>query len=226
MAKDKKRIYSGGTRLRQAQDTRLRIVTAAEELLAGVGYEAMTIDTIAKRAEVSSQTVYAVFRSKTGILAELLDKNAFDSDYQTLTRKALEHDNPPERLRFAARIARHIYEAQAKTIDLVQGAGVLAPELAELIQEREQMRFKRQTHMIDFVVKSGALKPDLERATAHDILWTLTSRDIYRMLVVGRGWSAQAYEDWLGNTLVNQLLTGAKAPQAKVKGRRRPGTNP
>jgi AcrR family transcriptional regulator len=225
MAKNKKRIYSGSTRLRQAQDTRLRIVAAAEELLAGVGYEAMTIDAIAKRAEVSSQTVYAVFRSKTGILAELLDKNAFDSDYQTLTREALEHDNPPERLRFAARIARHIYEAQVKTIDLLQGAGVLAPELAELIQEREQMRFERQTHMINFVVKSGALKPDLDRARAHDILWTLTSRDIYRMLVVNRGWSPQVYEDWLGDVLVEHLLKKARAPQADVKRRPKLGRN-
>jgi AcrR family transcriptional regulator len=211
MAEKKKRTYSVNTRLRQAQDTRLRITAAAAELLASVGYDAMTIDAIADRAEVSSQTVYAVFRSKAGILAELLDKSAFDSDYQTLTREALEHDNPPERLRFAARIARHIYEAQVKTIDLVQGAGVLAPELANLIQEREQMRFKQQTHMVDFVVKSAALKPDLDRVRAHDILWTLSSRDIYRMLVVGRGWSPQAYEDWLGDVLVEQLLIKTKA---------------
>jgi AcrR family transcriptional regulator len=226
MATNKKRIYSGGTRQRQAQDTRLRIVAATEELLAGVGYEAMTIDAIANRAEVSSQTVYAVFRSKAGILAELLDKNAFDSDYQTLTREALEHDNPPERLRFAARIARHIYEAQAKTIDLVQGAAVLAPELAGLIQEREQMRFTRQTRMVDFVAKSGALKPGLDRARVHDILWTLTSRDIYRMLVVSRGWSPQMYEDWLGGVLIEHLLTKAKATQADSKRRHKLGKTP
>ena len=192
MAEKKKRAYSANTRLRQAQDTRLRITVAAAELLASVGYDAMTIDAIADRAEVSSQTVYAVFRSKAGILAELLDKSAFDSDYQTLTREALEHDNPPERLRFAARIARHIYEAQVKTIDLVQGAGVLAPELANLIQEREQMRFKQQTHMVDFVVKSAA-------------------SDVYKRQVVGRGWSPQAYEDWLGDVLVAQLLIKTKA---------------
>jgi len=219
MAEKKKRAYSVNTRLRQAQDTRFRITAAAVELLVSVGYDAMTIDSIAERAEVSSQTVYAAFRSKAGILAELLDKSAFDSDYQTLTREALEHDNPPERLRFAARIARHIYEAQVKTIDLVQGAGVLAPELAILIQEREQMRFKHQTHMIDFLVKSTALKPNLDRVRAHDILWTLTSRDIYRMLVVGRGWSPQAYEDWLGDILVQQLLTKTKA----LPGSRRAG---
>ena len=219
MAEKKKRAYSVNTRLRQAQDTRFRITAAAAELLVSVGYDAMTIDSIAERAEVSSQTVYAAFRSKAGILAELLDKSAFDSDYQTLTREAVEHDNPPERLRFAARIARHIYEAQVKTIDLVQGAGVLAPELANLIQEREQMRFKHQTHMIDFLVKSTALKPNLDRVRAHDILWTLTSRDIYRMLVVGRGWSPQAYEDWLGDILVQQLLTKTKA----LPGSRRAG---
>ena len=79
MAEKKKRAYSVNTRLRQAQDTRFRITAAAAELLVSVGYDAMTIDSIAERAEVSSQTVYAAFRSKAGILAELLDKSAFDS---------------------------------------------------------------------------------------------------------------------------------------------------
>jgi hypothetical protein len=43
-------------------------------------------------------------------------------------------------------------------------------------------------------------------SAARDILWTLTSPDIYRNLVVERRWGPQRYEDWLGDTLVSALL--------------------
>jgi hypothetical protein len=33
-----------------------------------------------------------------------------------------------------------------------------------------------------------------------------TGRDVYRMLVRERGWSADKYEEWLGGTLARSLL--------------------
>jgi hypothetical protein len=44
------------------------------------------------------------------------------------------------------------------------------------------------------------------RERAHDILWTLTSQDIHRRLVVERKWSSDRYEQWLDDTLVLTLL--------------------
>ena len=48
--------------------------------------------------------------------------------------------------------------------------------------------------------------PGLGKARAREILWALTSRDLYRMLVRERGWSSQEFEEWLGRTLVEALL--------------------
>jgi len=66
-----KRAYKSLVRQRQAGDTRLRIVESTRQLLQDEGYARMTIESIAKRAEVSAQSVYAIFKSKTGILIEL-----------------------------------------------------------------------------------------------------------------------------------------------------------
>jgi hypothetical protein len=44
---------------------------------------------------------------------------------------------------------------------------------------------------------------------ARDILWTLTSYDIHRRLVIERNWSSDRYEEWLGDTLVATLLVGS-----------------
>jgi len=38
----------------------------------------------------------------------------------------------------------------------------------------------------------------------------LTGRDVYRMLVLVRGWNSPKYEDWLADALVRSLLICGK----------------
>lgn len=206
MPKSERRAYNSLTRQRQAHETRGRIVEATRQLLEAEGYAGMTVEAVARRAEVAVQTVYAVFGSKTGILAELLNQTTFGADYEETVRQTLEEKDPEKRLRGAARIARQIHDAQRSGFDLLRGAGVVAPELARLEEERERIRYQRQEQMIASLRDSQKLRPELSSRAARDILWTLTGSDIYRMLVRERGWSSQKYQDWLGDTLVHSLL--------------------
>jgi AcrR family transcriptional regulator len=206
VAKITKRIYKSLIRQRQAHDTRTRIVEATRELLAVEGYAGMTIEAVARQAEVSVQTVYAVFGSKTGILAEILNQTTFGPDYEETVRQTLEETDPETRLRAAARIARRIHDAQKAGFDLLRGAGVVAPELARLEQEREHIRYEREEAMIAYLRNAKCLRPKLNYRSARDILWTLTGSDVYRMLVHERGWSSQKYQGWLADALVRELL--------------------
>ncbi|HVO79260.1 MAG TPA: TetR/AcrR family transcriptional regulator [Terriglobales bacterium] len=217
MAKTKKRSYRSLVRQRQAGDTRRRIVEATRQLLQAEGYAGMTIEAIAQRAEVSAQSVYAIFKSKTGILTALLDQSTFGPDYEEVVRQARGASDPETRLRLAARVARQIRGAQSAAFDLMRGAGVVAPELAKLQQQRERLRYEREESMIIFLRDSGRLRPGLSHKSARDISWMLTGGDVYRMLVRERGWSPQKYQDWLADTLVRSLL----AP-----GRPNPGPKP
>jgi AcrR family transcriptional regulator len=210
LAKVRKRPYKSLVRQRQAGDTRRRIVEATRQLLLSEGYAGMTIESIAQRAEVSAQSVYAIFKSKTGILTELLDQSTFGADYDEAVGLALGATVPETRLRLAAPIARQIHDAQSAVFDLLRGAGVVAPELAKLERQRENLRYERQEAMIISLRDAGRLRPGLEHATARDIFWMLTGRDVYRMLVRERGWSSQKYQDWLADTLVRSLLTPGK----------------
>ncbi len=193
-------------RQRQAGDTRRRIVDATRQLLQSEGYAGMTIETIGRRAEVSAQSVYAIFKSKTGILIELLDQSSFGVDYEDAVRQARSASDPETRLRLAARVARQIRGAQSATFDLMRGAGVVAPELARLEQNRERLRYEGEEGTITFLREAGRLRPGLDQKTARDIFWMLTGGDVYRMLVRERKWSPQKYQDWLANTLVHSLL--------------------
>jgi AcrR family transcriptional regulator len=210
LPKTKQRPYRSPVRQRQAEDTHRRIVEATRQLLQSEGYAGMTIEAIAKRAEVSAQSVYAIFKSKTGILIALLDQSTFGSDYEEVLRKALGASDPETRLRRAAGVARQIRGAQSAAFDLMRGAGVVAPELAKLQQQRERLRYEREEGMITFLCDSGRLRPGLSYKAARDIFWLLTGGDVYRMLVSERRWSPQQYEDWLADTLVHSLLSSAK----------------
>jgi AcrR family transcriptional regulator len=197
-------------RQRQAGDTRRRIVEATRRLLESDGYAGMTIEAIAQQAEVSAQSVYAIFKSKTGILIELLDQSMFGTDYEEVVQRTLSASDPENRLRLAAGVAKQIRSAQSAMFDLLRGAGVVAPELAKLQQQRERLRYKKEEGMISFLRDSGSLRPDIDHQTARDIFWMLTGGDVYRMLVHERGWSPQQYQDWLADTLVHSLLKAKK----------------
>jgi AcrR family transcriptional regulator len=212
MAKVKKRSYESLTRKRQAADTRRRIVDAARRLLQREGYAGMTIEAIALRAEVSAPSVYAIFKSKTGILIALLDQLTFGKDYEEVVRKAVSVGDPETRMRLAAGVARQIRGGQSAAFDLMRSAGVVAPELAKLAQQRERLRYEKEEGVIKFLRGSGRLRPGLTHKAARDIFWMLTGGDVYRMLVGERGWSPQQYQDWLGETLVQLLLAPDTVP--------------
>jgi AcrR family transcriptional regulator len=215
----KKRRYKSLVRQRQADETRRRIVEAARQLLQREGYAGMTIEAIAQRAEVSAQSVYAIFKSKTGVLIALLDQSMFGLEYDEVVRKALGARDPETRLRLAANVARQIRGAQSAAFDLMRGAGVVSPELAKLERQRERLRYEKEKGMITFLRDAGRLRPGLSHKAARDIFWMLTGGDVYRMLVRERGWSPQKYQNWLANTLVHSLLAPAKAATRSKPGR-------
>jgi len=206
MSRPTRRSYHSAIRQRQAEETRRRIAEAARRLLLTKGYAGTTIEAVARKAGVAPQTVYAVFHSKRGILTDLMDRATFGPAYRDLVEQALNTEEPSARLRFAARIARQVHDSYRAELDLLRGAGVVAPELAALEREREHRRFEAQKPMIDYLVQAGRLRPDLNAARAREILWALTGRELYRMLVVERDWDSDRYEEWLADLLVSALI--------------------
>ena len=91
-------------------------------------------------------------------------------------------------------------------IDLLRGISILDPQLKVLEIEKEQRRYKRQEESVKAMGEGGMLAPGLTLTQARDLLWAFTGRDFYRMLVVERGWSSEAYEEWLAKILIQTLL--------------------
>jgi AcrR family transcriptional regulator len=201
-----KRPYHSRLRQRQAEETHQRILAAARELLTSRGYANTTLQMIAEAADVSPKTISAVFGSKHGILAELVNPSAFDAPVQHLLDQLRASQEPLQRVELAVLITRQVYESLASQLELLRTAGVVAPELADLARQVELRRRHNQAYLITYLQEQGVLRPELSSEEATDVLWTLTSYDLYRMLVVERRWPPERYETWLTNLLTQQLL--------------------
>ena len=203
---EKKRRYHSHMRQRQAEQTRRYILAAARELFKSRGYAATTTEAIAEIAEVSPKTIAAVFGSKRALLAEVINPEAFSTPVRLLIEELRATENPSRQLSLVAQITRRAYESLASEMELLRTAGAVAPELAELAQQIEARRRENQARLIASLHEQGVLRSSLTFEESTDIVWTLTSYDLYRMLVVEQHWEPTRYETWLAQLLIQQIL--------------------
>jgi hypothetical protein len=88
-----------------------------------------------------------------------------------------------------ARVARRIYDALRDALQAVRVAEGSAGELAEVVRAREDARFACLSGVIETLSFQGRLAQHLDSAAVHDLLWSLTGPEMYRLLVVDRRWS-------------------------------------
>lgn len=199
------RTYDSTSRVKSAAKTKDRILKAALSLFKKEGFQKVSINKIAKVAEVSAPTIYAVFKSKQGILEALTEEALPKNHFDDLVEQSIETKDPKKRLQISAKIARSIYDGEKKQMELFKGLGLISPELKKLEDRRELRRHKRQKITIDAMKKEGSLSTKLSVKKARDILWALTGRDMYHMLVVRQKWTSETYELWLYDTLISSL---------------------
>ncbi len=209
MNKQKKRRYDAPQRRKHAEATRQSIMRAARWLFARHGYQSTTLQAIAQRANVALPTIYATFGSKPAILSALVKSVGADEDIRELARSAFVESDPARQLRLAARVFRSIHEREADVEDLLWQAGGGDPDLAAVWRQSHHQQLTRQGELMTLLVQKGALKPGLTTEAATEILWALSSPEIYRLLVRERGWPPKHYETWLAESAVTLLLNGS-----------------
>jgi len=206
MTQKNKRVYNSEARDAQAVQTKNRILESAKSLFQTEGFDRVTIGKLAQSAGVSMPTVYAIFKSKRGILQSLIDESLPLNQFKALVEEGKLEKSPKKRMDITAKMARQIYDAERELMDILRSASVVAPEFKELEQEREKRRYERQQETITRMMKEKSLAKGLSLTKARDIFWALTGRDIYRMFVVECGWTSDEYEKWLTQILINSLL--------------------
>ncbi|MEO3888632.1 TetR/AcrR family transcriptional regulator [Nonomuraea sp. B5E05] len=169
------RTYRSARRQAAAEETRRRALAAARELLAGDAFTKITVDTVAKAADVSRQTIYNVFGAKSGLLEALFDALATQGGMD-LT-EAFTAPGEEAALAAFAETFCGFWASDRLVIRRLRGMAVLDPDLGRLLRERDEMR------------RSGlkALFSRFEGTTPEniDVIWQLTAFETYDALAEG-----------------------------------------
>lgn len=210
-ARTKTRQYVSELRSQAADATKDRVLNAAKTLFLRQGIDRVTIAQIAAKADVAVSTVYALFKSKEGILRGLMSAALFGQRFQAARAKLEGVTDPVRLIALTAQVARAIYEGESSELGLMRGASAFSPALRKLEQEFEKIRFDMQEERVRLLFAQSKQKSGLGFDEARRILWMYTSRDIYRMLVQEGGWTPDQYQKWLSETLVNALVRVVRA---------------
>jgi AcrR family transcriptional regulator len=206
--KKSRRPYDSTRRQAQARETRLRIIDAARGLFAERGYAGATIDAIAQTAGVAPETVFAAFGNKRGILAGLVDLSVGGDDLpiplleRPGPQSVLEEANLVRQMRMFSHDISEILERVAPVFEILRTAAKTEPEIAELLRELLAGRWRNLAVFVEHL----PLRKGLEREQATEIVWTLTSPEVFRLLTADRGRSRERYAAWLEATLSRLLL--------------------
>ncbi len=191
---------------------RRAVVDAARTLFLERGYAGTTVEAISERSDVPAATVYRLFATKLGILKALLDASIAGDD-----RPVAVHERPDIASLFAERDPRRLLAGFAAVTSAINqrtndvytvltSAAGSDPAAAALLGEIRQQRDHGQGRIARSLARAKAFPDGLRERDAADVIHALMSPEVYRLLVVDRGWTPDRYEQWLATTLAQQLV--------------------
>jgi AcrR family transcriptional regulator len=211
-AKLKIRKYDSTRRQAQARQTRLQIAQAARDLFFERGYAGTSIEAIAERAGVASETIYATFKNKRNILSFVFDiaVGGDDEDVRLLERPdpqaVLNETDQQRQLTLFAKDITKILQRAAPVFEVLRIAAKTEPETAELVQRLLRERLVNMNMVAKSVATNGPLREGLTRAKAAELIWSMTSPELYLLTTRDLKWTDEQYSQWLMDTLIRLLL--------------------
>lgn len=207
-----KRRYNSKKRQAQARETRRQITEAACKIFTERGYTGATIESIAQEAGVAAETIYAVFGNKRAILVHLVDISVGGDDepiplLQRPKPQAVfqEHD-PRQQLHLFAEDISVILERVAPIFEVMRLAAKTEPDIALLLQKNLSERLHNMTTFVQNISEHSPLRAGVTDTQAAEMVWTLTSPEVFQLLTVDRAWTSEQYIQWLADSLIRLLL--------------------
>jgi AcrR family transcriptional regulator len=202
----KKRSYTSPMRKAQAEATRARVIAAAARLFLEGGYGLTSTAAIARAAQTSEASLFAMFGSKADLLVAVISDQVGRSkdfpvrDQPAWRTLATEQDKTPAIEAFA-RITRRAHERSWRLLTVASAAAQDDSGVAEALNRGAGRRHADCEWLLHHVIAV----PDTDLGDTTDGVWTLISVENYRHLVVERSWSPDKYESWLVTMLTRAV---------------------
>ncbi|MGV0794660.1 TetR/AcrR family transcriptional regulator [Mycolicibacterium sp. XJ1819] len=191
---------------------RAAVIDAARTLFVERGYGATTIEAISAASDVPQATVYRLFSSKRGILKAILDVSIAGDDHPVAlpdrpqVQTLVADPDPENQVAGFVAVASAVNSRTAAVYRILVGAASSDPDAAALFEELNRQRRAGQGQLARALGRAGSLRDGLREREAADIVYSLMSPEVYRLLVLDSGWPPKRYERWLTQTLVASLL--------------------
>jgi|SRR5579872_222250 len=176
------RPYRMGKRQAAADDTRARILEAARQLLANESEPDLSMEAIARRADVSRLTIYYQFKSRPGLLEALYDHLAIRGNMRRMAEVFHEAD-PSVALKKLVVTFVGFWSSDPVAIRRLRGMATLDTEIDQGIRARDARRQHAAREIIRRAVleRKKKLSTEQQSLTA-DVLTMLTSFESYEAL--------------------------------------------
>ena len=190
---------------------RRAVIDAARSLFIEGGYATTTIAAISRRADVPEATVYRLFSSKLGILKVLLDVSIAGDDEPIAVQERpsvaslLDEPDPNKVLAGFAAVTTQINQRTNDLYSVLSRAADSDAEAAVLVGTLRRQRDRGQEQVVQALHRKQKLRAGLKARDAADLVHALMSPEVYRLLVTDRGWTPDRYQQWVGDTLIQQL---------------------
>lgn len=208
--KGARRSYSSPLRADQAARTRHRILRAAFRLFTERGYARTTVAAIADRAGVAPETIYQTLGGKRGLLvAVIADAISGDNDpdrqEDALLADVAQVSGAEPRLAKMVEYSCTILVRTGPIHAVIRGAADKEPFAGDLGRRLLDDRLTHQTERIRRYLGED-LRPGLSVAEAGQAYCALLSPELYHLLTVQLGWTAEQYLEWSQRLLTADLL--------------------
>lgn len=208
--KTSRRRYHSPLRAEQAQQTRRRVLEAALRLFVDRGYAGTTVAAVASEAGVSAETIYLTLGGKRGLLEGVIER-AIAGEGDPAAEEDARWSEPAQLHDARERLGRMVeYScailARTRPIhSVIRGAADKEAFAAALSKRLLHERLANQTERVRRYLAED-LRPGLSVEEAGQRYCALASPELYYLLTVELGWTAEQHRKWLGELLVAELF--------------------
>ncbi len=186
------RRYEQRIRAATAEDTRRRILDAMRERIRSAPTEELSIDRVAQDAGVARSTIYVVFGSRAGLFEALGEDLLSRAGFQRIV-DAVSLPDPREALRASLRASCEVYAAERDVARVLASNAALNPgAFGGVFDVLNRGRAEGLRHLATRLKRDDVLRHDVSIKEATEILWVITSFDVFDQLYSSRGLTAQA----------------------------------
>jgi len=173
------------------------------------GYATTTVGAIASGAGVSPETVYKAFGGKPGIVRALYRKGlegAGNQPAEERSNRLRDTSTGHELVAGWAKLASEVAPQVVPLAVLLRDAAASDAKVRPVLEEMDQSRMLRMRDNARALIATGDVRPGLSRGDVADVLFTVSSPEMYELLVMRRGWSIRRFERFQRETMAGAVL--------------------